>query len=110
MQVYFYTNKEKFIELFEWIKKEFPNIRYFDNTKNCLLDETEIYNGEPGYSKHIFLTDEYSTLYSKVRDNNSYDFPEEKYPLIFQNGIELLLGYSENKIYNWCEIYVEALS
>ena len=29
MQVYFYTNKEKFIELFEWIKKEFPNIRYF---------------------------------------------------------------------------------
>lgn len=87
MQVYFYTNKEKFIELFEWIKKEFPNIRYFDNTKNCLLDETEIYNGEPGYSKHIFLTDEYSTLYSKVRDNNSYDFPEEKYPLIFQNGM-----------------------
>lgn len=101
MQVYFYTNKEKFIELFEWIKKEFLNIRYFDNTKNCLLDETEIYNGEPGYSKHIFLTDEYSTLYSKVRDNNSYDFPEEKYPLIFQNGIELLLGYSENKIYNF---------
>ena len=39
MQVYFYTNKEKFIELFEWIKKEFPNIRYFDNTKN--LDEFE---------------------------------------------------------------------
>lgn len=47
------------------------------------------------------MTDEYSTLYSKVRDNNSYDFPEEKYPLIFQNGIELLLGYSENKIYNF---------
>ena len=25
----------------------------------------------------------------------------QKYPLIFQNGIELLLGYSENKIYNF---------
>ena len=47
MQVYFYTNKEKFIELIEWIKKEFPNIRYFDNTINCLLDETEIYNESP---------------------------------------------------------------
>ena len=70
MQVYFYTNKEKFIELFEWIKKEFSNIRYFDSNKNCILDETEIYNGEPGYSKQIYLTDEHSTLYSKVRDNN----------------------------------------
>ena len=101
MQVYFYTNKEKFIELFEWIKKEFPNIRYFDSNKNCILDETEIYNGEPGYSNQIILTDEHSSLYSKVRDNNIDDFPEGKVPLIFQSGIELLFGYSEDKVHNF---------
>lgn len=100
MQINFYLNKENFIELFEWIKKEFPNIRYFDNNKNCILDETEIYNGEPGYSKQIYLTNEHSTLYSKVRDNNSYDFPEGKH-LVWQSGIELLFGYSENKVYNF---------
>lgn len=100
MQINFYLNKENFIELFEWIKKEFPNIRYFDNTKNCLLDETEIYNGEPGYSNQIILTDEHSSLYRKVRDNNIDDFPEGKH-LVLQSGIELLLRYSENKIYNF---------
>ena len=36
MQVNFYLNKENFIELFEWIKNEFPNIRYFDNIMESL--------------------------------------------------------------------------
>lgn len=100
MQVTFYSNKENFLELFEWLKKEFPNIKYYDNRKNNLLNETELYTGTVGYTGQVILTDENSILAQKVINNN-YDLLENRYPLIHQSGIELLFGYSEDKIYNF---------
>lgn len=100
MQITFYLNKESFLELFEWIKKEYPNIKYYDNIKNNLLNEIELHNGLVGYTGQIILTDENSILANKII-NNCYDFIEKKYPFIWQNGIELSFGYSENKIYNF---------
>jgi len=100
MQITFYLNKENFIELFEWIKNQFPNIKYYDNIKNHFINEVELYNGSTGYTGQIILTDENSNLTSKILENN-YDFLDKKYPFIWQNGIELSFGYSENKIYNF---------
>lgn len=100
MQITFYLNKENFIELYEWLKKECPNIQYYDNNKNDLVDEIELYNSLTGHTGQIILTDEHSVLSSKIFDNN-YDFLEKKYPFIWQNGIELSFGYSENKVYNF---------
>lgn len=56
MQITFYLNKESFLELFEWIKKEYPNIKYYDNIKNNLLNEIELHNGLVGYTGQIILT------------------------------------------------------
>ena len=73
MQITFYLNKESFLELFEWIKKEYPNIKYYDNIKNNLLNEIELHNGLVGYTGQIILTDEHSILANKII-NNSYNF------------------------------------
>lgn len=100
MQITFYLNKENFLKLFERIKKEYPNLKFYDHHTDKFINESELYNGSVGYNGQITLTDEHSTLSSKIL-NNTYNPSKERYPLIDESGIELLFGYSENKIYNF---------
>lgn len=100
MQIYFYTSKKNFIELFEWIKTNFKNLNYYDNRKNKCFNEQEVYNGIIGYTRQIILTDEKSMLSEKMKLNN-FDFIEEKYPFIWKSGIELTFGYSDDEIYRF---------
>ena len=100
MQITFYLNKENFLKLYEWIKKEYSNIKFYNNRTDKFINESELYNGSVGYNGQITLTDEHSTLSNKIL-NNTYKPTEERYPLVWQSGIELLFGYSEDKIYNF---------
>lgn len=100
MQINFYTNKENFIELFEWIKNKFKNIKFYDRENNVCLDEQLLYFKTTGYNGLLVLTDENSALSEKMKINK-LDFSEGKFPFLWKSGIELSFGYSDETVYEF---------
>lgn len=99
MQINFYSNKEGIIELFNWIKKEFPELDFYSWKDNARFNERNLYLNEVGYHDKLYLTLKNSELSNKMICYNKCDYM--KLDFLLENGIEFYFGYSDNKIYNY---------
>ncbi len=73
---------------------------YFDVSKKCFYDEAKLYDSEAGYHHQIYLTDKNSLLSKMVKNKTILD-EENIYPFLWGNGIELLFGFSDEKIHTF---------
>ena len=89
MQIEFFTTKDNFLELFEWVKANICDLVVLDPDTKGELDESELYQAEIGYWKKIyFTTGEF------VPNIKSFSFPElQKY------CVALVFGYSPDTVY-----------
>lgn len=100
MQINFYATKEGIIDLFNWIKREFPDLLFYSYNKNACFDENELYVNDVGYSVQLWMTLNDSLLAEKMKANAS-NVLEDKYPFLFQQSMEFIFGYSDDKILNF---------
>lgn len=89
MQVTFFTTKKNFIKLFEWMKANIEDVVFLDYHSKKEYLEDELYLGEVGFGKQIFISTKQLT--SKFID---FSFKESH-----MYGIELSFCYSDESIY-----------
>lgn len=89
MQVTFFTTKINFIKLFEWMKANIEDIVFLDHHTKKEYLENELYLGEVGFGKQIFISTKQLT--SKFID---FSFKE-----MHMYGIELTFYYFDEPIY-----------
>ncbi len=65
MQINFYTTKENFIELYEWMKKKFNNLKYYYSYSDKCFDEKNFYLKTVGHIGQLILIDEEDLLTEK---------------------------------------------
>ena len=99
MQINFYSNKEGIIELFNWIKKEFPDLDFYSWKDNARFNDENLRNNDVGYYNTLYLTLKDSLLSKKMI---SYEkCGDIECTIFFKNSIEFGFGYSDDKIYNY---------
>ena len=99
MQINFYITKEGMIDLYNWIKREFPNLLFYSYDKNACFDENELYINDD-YGDQLWMTLNDSLLDEKIKANTS-NVLEEKFPFLFQQGMEFDFRCSDNKIFDF---------
>ena len=99
MQINFYITKEGMIDLYNWIKREFPNLLFYSYDKNACFDENELYINDD-YGDQLWMTLNDSLLAEKMKANTS-NVLEEKFPFLFQQGMEFDFRCSDNKIFDF---------
>ena len=99
MQINFYITKEGMIDLYNWIKREFPNLLFYSYDKDDCFDENELYINDD-YGDQLWMTLNDSLLAEKMKANTS-NVLEEKFPFLFQQGMEFDFRCSDNKIFDF---------
>ena len=99
MQINFYITKEGMIDLYNWIKREFPNLLFYSYDKNACFDENELYINDD-YGDQLWMTLNDSLLAEKMKANTS-NVLEEKFPFLFQQGMEFDFRCADNKIFDF---------
>ena len=99
MQINFYITKEGMIDLFNWIKREFPDLLFYSKHKNACFDENELYINDD-YGDQLWMTLNDSLLAEKMKANPS-NVLEEKGTFLLQQGIEFGFRCSDNKIFDF---------
>lgn len=89
MQITFFTTKENFIKLFDWIKLNINDVVFIDPKSKKEFNFELLYSENVGYGKQIFITTK--KLFEKMKDFSIIEL--NKY------GVELLFCYSDESIY-----------
>ena len=89
MQITFFTTKENFIKLFDWIKLNINDVVFIDPKSKKEFNFELLYSENVGYGKQIFITTK--QLFEKMKDFSIIEL--NKY------GVELLFCYSDESIY-----------
>lgn len=89
MQITFFTTKENFIKLFDWIKEKVDDVVFIDSTNKKEFDTELLYSGEVGFGKQIFVTTR--QIFDKMNDLSIVES--------YRYGIELFICYSDETIY-----------
>lgn len=89
MQITFFTTKENFIKLFEWIKGKIEDVVFIDSSNKMEFNIELLYSGEVGFGKQIFVTTK--SIFDNMNDLSIVEL--NKY------GVELLIYYSDESIY-----------
>lgn len=89
MQITFFTTKENFIKLFEWIKEKIEDVVFIDSSNKMEFNAKPLYSGEVGFGKQIFVTTK--SIFDNMNDLSIVEL--NKY------GVELYICYSDESIY-----------
>ncbi len=68
----FYITKEGMIDLYNWIKKEIPDLLFYSKNKNACFDENELYINDVGHIDTLIMTLNDSLLAEKMKDIRQY--------------------------------------
>lgn len=89
MQITFFTTKENFIKLFDWINEKIEDVVFIDSTNKKEFNKALLYSGEVRFGKQIFVTTK--QMLDKMKDLSIVE--SNKY------GVELSFCYSDESIY-----------
>ena len=89
MQITFFTTKENFIKLFEWIKEKIEDVVFIDSSNKMEFNTKLLYSAEVGFGKQIFVTTK--SIFDNMNDLSIVEL--NKY------GVELYICYSDESIY-----------
>ena len=56
MQITFFTTKENFIKLFDWINEKIEDVVFIDSTNKNEFNKALLYSGEVRFGKQLFVT------------------------------------------------------
>ena len=89
MQITFFTTKENFIKLIDWIKEKIEDVVFVDSSNKKEFNTDLLYSGEVGFGKQIFVTTK--SIFDNINDLSIVEL--NKY------GVELYICYSDESIY-----------
>lgn len=89
MQITFFTTKENFIKLFDWINEKIEDVVFIDSSNKKEFNKAMLYSKEVGFGKQIFVTTK--SIFDNMNDLSIVEL--NKY------GVELYICYSDESIY-----------
>lgn len=89
MQITFFTTKENFIKLFDWINEKIEDVVFIDSTNKKEFNKALLYSEEVRFGKQLFVTTK--QIFDKMKELSIVEF--NKY------GVELSFCYSDESIY-----------
>lgn len=89
MQITFFTTKENFIKLFDWINEKIEDVVFIDSTNKKEFNKALLYSDEVRFGKQLFVTTK--QIFNKMKDLSIVEL--NKY------GVELSFCYSDESIY-----------
>ena len=89
MQITFFTTKENFIKLFDWINEKIEDVVFIDSTNKKEFNKALLYSREVRFGKQIFVTSK--QIFDKMKDLSIVE--------LNKFGVELYICYSDESIY-----------